>query len=174
MPIYNGIATATALLVLATTAACSGDSEAGAAAAADEEAEQLCRSPGLEYALEYDPDSEIAASHPTTAGQLQRWERDRHQPDGPIPDTELRGASSDSFVALCRYEGHYTSFPKGPPPGEDGAKPDPYRYLTVTVTDDPAESHPVGNEGEPDPVLLVSVSSSFDSEHPPPPDEDAS
>jgi hypothetical protein len=170
MPSSNGAAAATAFLVLATAAACGGDSETGAAAAADEEAKQLCRGPGLEYAREYDSESELAASHPTTASQLQSWEQDRHKPDGPAPDAQLRAAASDSFIALCQYEGDYASFPKGSPPG-DGPEPDPYRYLTVTVTEDPTDAHPVGDQGEPDPVLLVSVAPNFDPEHPPPPDE---
>lgn len=145
------------------------------AADADDEAEQLCRGTGLEYALAYDSESELAASHPTTAGKLQSWERERHEPDGPVPDAELRAASSDSFVALCQYEGDYTGFPKGPPPpAGDDSDTDAYRYLTVTVTDDPTESHPVGEEGEPDPVLRYSVSTDFDPEHPPRPDEEPS
>lgn len=171
----NRIATAAGLLVLAATTACGGDPQAGAAAAADEEAERLCRGPGLEHARAYDSKSELVASHPTTAGELRRWERDRHKPHGPVPHAELRAASSDSFVALCEYAGDYVGFPEGPPPpNEDDPERDPYRYLTVTVTAEPTDAHPVAASDEPEPVLNYSVSPDHDPKAPPRPDEEPS
>lgn len=169
----NRIATAAGLFVLAATTACGGDPEAGAADSADEAAERLCRGPGLEHATAYDSESELVASHPTTAGELRRWERDRHTPHGPAPHAELRAASPDSFVAVCEYAGDYVGFPEGPPTEAD-PEPDPYRYLTVTVTEEPTDSHPVGASDEPEPVLNYSVSPDHHPKDPPRPHEEGS
>ena len=97
-----------------------------------ERAEELCQRSGLAHAREFDADSELVLSDPTSEVAFRRWDRERRAEGDPQPLGQPRSERGAGFMALCTYRGEFIGFPRGP----EGPDADPYGWLVLSVFDD--------------------------------------
>lgn len=128
-----GLLGALALVATACGSGSGGTSELRVGAAptqgsAAEQARQLCSDAGLMAAEQYDSQATLIRVHPTTGQAFMQWESRDRGPGMPVPAQRQRASRPQEFMALCYYQGNFSSFPAAP-----GAEVEPYDVLGLTV-----------------------------------------
>lgn len=104
------------VVLLATSCAEAPDPEATVASPAATSSDPSCSGPGMGTAKRYGRVDAIAASYPSTASEIARYDEEGSGSDGPsLVDSPLRSRRPDEHVSLCYYDGEFNVSIPGPP-----------------------------------------------------------